>query len=160
MGCERGEKEEKGEGEGREKGGRREEKEGREKGERGRERGREKGEKGREKEEKGKREGRKGKEEKGKREGRKGVVEKEAGAGASGAERILTPLVPLKSYIKAVRPLYSEFDVHTSILGSSSSRDISTIIVSLANSENKHFSMPALIGLKSAIQKPHDVPAA
>ena len=49
----------------------------------------------------------------------------------SGAVRILTSLLPLKSYIEAVRPLYSEFGVHSIILGSSSSRDISAIITSL-----------------------------
>ena len=81
-------------------GGRREEKERREKGERG---GRGEGERrkgGRRREKRGG-EWRKG-------EGRMEEMGVEKGAGASGALRILTSLLPLKSYIEAVRPLYSE----------------------------------------------------
>ena len=113
-------------------------------------------------------EGRKGKGERWKGEWRmeergveKGAV---AGAGASGALRILTSLLSLKSYIEAVRPLYSEFHVQSSILGSSSSRDISTIITSLADTENYLTDLSTsacqLLGLKSAIQGPYGVPAA
>ena len=116
---------------------------GRGKGKKGKRGGRNRG-KGSEKGERGERVGRKRREEeerkgeekgeKGRGEGRKRDVEKEAGA--SGAVRIRISLLPLKSYIKAVRLLYSEFDVHSSILGSSNSRDISTIIASLADTEN------------------------
>ena len=108
-----------------------------EKGKKGREGEGRKGEvEGRKREGEGKKVREKG--EKGKGEGRKGGVEKGAGAGAgaSGAVRILTSLLPPKSFIEAVRPLYSEFDVHSSILGSSSSRDISTIITSLEETES------------------------
>ena len=132
-GSERGERER----EGREKGGKRGEGRGgtieKEGG-----RGEGEGKKGEEEGRKGEREGKNGK-----GEGRKLGVEKRAGA--SGAVRILTSLLPLKSYIEAVRPIYSEFDAHSSILGSSNSRDISTIITSLPDTDRfKHFSMSAL----------------
>ena len=82
----------------------------------------------------------------------------------AGAVNILISLHPFKSYIEAVRPLYSEFDVHSSILGSSSSSDISTIITSLADTENYLTGLSTstcqLLGLKSALQGPHGVPAA
>ena len=92
---------EKGGGEGRKGEGRKGEGEGRE--------GREKGGKGGEQEgRKGMDRGERGRGEKVEGGGRKGEERKGgAGAGASGAVRILTSLLPLNSYIEAVRPLYS-----------------------------------------------------
>ena len=51
-------------------------------------------------------------------------------------DAIMYSILPSEEFFSGYGLLTSEFDVHSSILGSSSSRDISTIITYLADTEN------------------------
>ncbi|MES9905412.1 MAG: hypothetical protein ABW168_22390 [Sedimenticola sp.] len=82
----------------------------------------------------------------------------------SGAVRLVTNVSPLKTYVEAVRPLYSEFMVHSDIIGSTNGVDIQRAISSLSRS-HEYFksltvSVSSLLNLRSVSQGPQGVPAS